>query len=234
MAPNAPCMARTHSTRQEKRSEPPLSRDREFMDMIEKMPHVLADLEELSRRGANRERVVGFLETIVIGGNLRTVKVLKERETTLRKLADDMGSLAVRVSQVLFDGASAANYWVRALGYPVKETPDCPWDAVEQMEECAKWAQSNAKALSHLRSVVRQTQGGGINELFKYVRKRTGKNRAALLARLLNAAHDALDADRSFSEEGLKKLVARHRERRRKESKEIQHIESLLRAHRDK
>jgi len=59
------------------------------MDMIQKMPHVCADLEELSRRGANRERVVGFLETIVIARtSFRTGKTLNEREATLRKRAE--------------------------------------------------------------------------------------------------------------------------------------------------
>ncbi len=206
------------------------------MGMIEKMPHVGADLEDLSRRGANRERVVGFLETIVIARtSSRTVKTLKERAATLRKLAGDMSTLAVRVGQVVGDPMSTADSWARALGYRIEEALDRPTDTVEHMEKCAKWAERTAEALSHLRSAVRQTQNtGGINELFRYVRKSTGKNRAALLARLLNAAHDALSANDSFSEEGLKKLVARHRERRRKQSKEIQHIESLLRTHRDK
>jgi hypothetical protein len=51
---------------------------------------------------------------------------------------------------------------------------------------------------------------------------------------LLNAAHDALSANDSSSEESLKKLVARHPERLRQQAKEIQNIESLLRTRRDK
>jgi hypothetical protein len=206
------------------------------MEMIQKMPHVCADLEEISRCGANREIVVGFLETVVIARtSSRTGKTLKEKEATLRKLAGAMSGLAVRVGQVVGDPMSTAESWTRALGYRVEEALACPTDTVKHMEEYAKWAERNAQAISHLRSTVRQTQNtGGIYELFRYVKKSTGKNHTALLARLLNAAHDALSANDSSSEESLKKLVARHPERLRQQAKEIQNIESLLRTRRDK
>src|SRR5450755_1434264 len=149
-----------------KRSEtllPPIHRFyHDMMDLIETMPHVSPDLDALSSRGANREMVLRWLAIAAFATGFITVKKLKERETALRNLANDLNSLALRVDQLLNDRMSTADGWIRALGWVHEVNLEGlvrPTEAAEHIWECAKWAEENAESLSHLRAAERRTQG---------------------------------------------------------------------------
>jgi len=227
----------TKPKKQNPQTEARMSSYGDIMDPIEQLPGVQADLEAVQKLGADRERVLAYLPAIVVARtSLRIPKTLRKREDALRDHAANMKSLAIRTQQVLKDRSSSASRWATTLGYRIGarlEPQNRPptESVVGYMEACAKWLERNAEALSHLRLAYSKVgRTGGMYGLARYVRKSTGRPCTTLLARLLNAAADAIQSDESFNDDSLTKVIERHRQRTRKQSAELRLVANILKS----
>jgi hypothetical protein len=215
-----------------------------LMSVIEKMPHVNKDLDAIEKRGGDRQKVLALVVSAALAPGTTVVrKNLQRHVATFRGMAAEIRSVAERNNQILNDWNSAS-YWARALSYDLKDRTvaanQVPWETIECLQECAEkcasWLERNAEALSHLQMAVSKRRTAAFEALCDYVRNSTGRKCTAILARLSNAAFDAVQLNTvsseerviELSEDGLKKIVQRQPERNREAKKHIRMMDEIL------
>ena len=187
---------------------------RPVMQKILKEAHVMTDLEALARFGADRERVLSLLATTAVGRTYRTHKPIDKQAERLEKFAQELDALMCRARVELSDPKNQPCHWIEALGLE-EETGQysrAAPDPIPRMRVCALWAKGNAATLRNLGAALGKTEKNqSIMFLAKYIARVTGSYRDTVLARLLNAAHDACGFEGNFTDMSLKKMRQRYR-----------------------
>jgi hypothetical protein len=197
--------------------------NREFAEKQRRVydaPNVASGLARLAALGADSDKVLALLVICSPEPATEFHEHFRKKIKSLCSLAKAYESLAYNLETTFSSDFAFAEVW-KALLFPIMFR-DGGLPNVDSARNVVK------REMSHLRSFARALRGEAsafrrllkfhprlnhtlyLSSLLRYVYESTGKYRESLLADMLEAAHNELGLDETYSEEKLRKFRQRH------------------------
>jgi hypothetical protein len=185
---------------------------------IQLAPNVQHELDTLARDGANAAKVLALLSLVVPGDNKSCIELFKSRKEKLTSLADKVERISKEVENALSDPFNSSAF-VSCISFPElgREFPR-PEDrkrissaASKRIKPILNLLRAEAKQFSGMSRIYSRFKRDGVLEsLLRYIKESTGQFHDETMASLLQAAHDELRVDATFSAEQLRILRRRN------------------------
>lgn len=185
---------------------------------IRQAPNVQNELGTLAERGANEAKVLGLLALVVLEDAEFTVEFLKSRQKQLTSLADKFERISEEVTAAFsnpFNSSAFVGFgYLREIvnEFPSKEDLERNSTAARnRIAPILKLLRAEAKEFGRMARIYSPLKRDhALGRLLRHVKESTGQFHDDNMANLLQAAHDALGVDATFSAEQLRKMRMRN------------------------